>query len=110
MSMQIKIGDTFALPVQFKDSDTGEPYPIPQNMTFMCQIRDMFDQVIAYPEVKYTDVSIGLLTLYVHYNETSNWKAGKAKLDLRMQVGDSRKHSQDFLFNIVHSVTRGTGA
>lgn len=107
MSATIKAGDTFALPIQFKDADTGEIYPIPQNMTFMCQIRDMFDNIIAYPEVKYTDIANGLITIYVHYSATADWKAGKAKLDIRAQVGDTRRHSADFVFTIERSITRG---
>ena len=104
----IKIGDSFDVPIQMIDSTTGEGVEITTGMVFTCTIVNLLNEVIAAPTVTpYADQTLnkGYLLLSVPTSVTSTWKSGKVKTDIKMTIGDSVRHSQEFSFNIVEAIT-----
>lgn len=103
-----KIGDSFDVPIQMIDSTTGEGVEITAGMVFTCNIVNLLNEVIATPTVtSYADqvLNKGYLLLSVPTSVTSTWKVGKVKADIKMTIGDSVRHSQEFSFNIVEAIT-----
>ena len=104
----IKIGDSFDVPVQMVDSTTGEGVEITPSMSFSCAIVNLLGEVIATPTVTtYPDqvADTGYMLLSVPTSVTSTWQAGKVNTDIKMTVGGSVRHSQEFSFYVVGAIT-----
>ena len=104
----IKIGDSFDVPVQMVDSTTGLGVEITPSMSFSCSIVNLLGEVIATPTVTpYPDQvnDRGYMLLRVPTSVTSTWRAGKVKTDIKMAVGSSVRHSQEFSFYVVEAIT-----
>ena len=104
----IKISDSFDVPIQMIDTSTGEAVEITSSMTFSSKIVNLQGEVIATPKITpYADQTAdkGFLLLSVPTSVTSTWKVGKAKTDIKMSLGDSVRHSQDFSFYIIEAFT-----
>ena len=104
----IKIGDSFDVPVQMVDSTTGLGVEITPSMSFSCSIVNLFGEVIATPTVTpYPDQinDNGYMLLSVPTSVTSTWQVGKVKTDIKMAVGSSVRHSQEFSFYVVGAIT-----
>lgn len=104
----IKIGNSFALPIQFYDIDTKLGMAITDDMSITAQIVNSSNQVIATPVVTiYPDqeADAGFILLEVPVSTTSTWKAGSAQLDIKLTIGENVRHSQNIQFQIVRSIT-----
>lgn len=104
----IKIGDSFDVPVQMVDSTNGLGVEITPSMSFSCSIVNLLGEVIATPTVTpYPDQvnDRGYMLLSVPPSVTSTWEVGKVKTDIKMAVGSSVRHSQEFSFYVVEAIT-----
>lgn len=104
----IKIGDSFDVPIQMVDSATGDGVEITPSMSFSCSIINLLGEVIATPTVTpYPDqvTDKGYMLLSVPTSVTSTWQVGKVKTDIKMTVGGSVRHSQEFSFYVVGAIT-----
>lgn len=108
MKALIKIGDSFALPVQFYDTATGEGLNITDNMLITAEIINSTAQTIATPTILKLDqgTNTGMIVLEVSTAITQLWKAGSAVLDIKLQMGDAVRHSQNIPFSIERSITK----
>lgn len=103
-----KIGDSFDVPIQMIDTLTGDAVEITAGMTFTSNIVNLTGEVIASPTItpypnQITDK--GFLLLSVPPTTTINWEVGKVKMDIKLVVDGSVRHSQDFSFNIIEAIT-----
>ena len=104
----IKIGDSLDVPIQMVDSTTGGGVEITTGIVFTCTIVNLLNEVIATPTVTpYPDQinDKGYMLLSVPTSVTSTWQVGKVKTDIKMAVGSSVRHSQEFSFYVVESIT-----
>ena len=104
----ISIGDSLDVPIQMVDSTTGEGIEITPSMSFSCSIINLLGEVIATPTVTpYPDqvTDTGYMLLSVPTSVTSTWQVGKVKTDIKMTVGGSVRHSQEFSFYVVGAIT-----
>ena len=104
----VKIGDSLDVPIQMVDSTTGEGIEITPSMSFSCSIINLLGEVIATPTVTpYPDqvTDTGYMLLSVPTSVTSTWQVGKVKTDIKMTVGGSVRHSQEFSFYVVGAIT-----
>ena len=108
MKATIKTGDSFALPVQFYDTATGEGLNITNDMIITAEIVNSSAQNIATPTIIKLDQSIhaGMIVLEVPASITKLWKVGTAQLDIKLQMNDAIRHSQNIQFLIERSITR----
>lgn len=104
MKAQIKIGDSFTLPIQFYSTTNSEPVQITDDMQITCQIINSIGQVFATPNVSRLQ-EIGMVLLEVSASETQHWKVGSAQLDIKLQINDQVRHSQNLQFSIERSIT-----
>ena len=100
----IKIGDSFSVPVQFFNTDHNAPMVLTNDMQITCQIINANGNPVAIPTVK--KLEDGFILLQVSADETQQWKAGSAQLDIKLQVNDQVRHSQNFQFWIERSITQ----
>ena len=104
----IKIGDSLDVPIQMVDSTTGLGVEITPSMSFSCSVVNLLGEVVAtltvtpYPD-QVTDT--GYMLLSVPTSVTSTWQEGKVKTDIKMTVGGSVRHSQEFSFYVVGAIT-----
>ena len=103
MKPTIKIGDSFSVPIQFFDTDDNAPMLLTDEMHINCQIINTAGNTIAVPSVK--KLENGFILLQVNAQETQQWKAGSAQLDIKLQVNNQVRHSQNFQFWIERSIT-----
>ena len=104
----VKIGDSLDVPIQMVDSTTGLGIEITPSMSFSCSIINLLGEVIATPTVTpYPDQinDKGYMLLSVSTSVTSTWQVGKVKTDIKMAVGGSVRHSQEFSFYVVGAIT-----
>lgn len=104
----IKIGDSFDVPVQLVDSETGDGVPITIDMVITSSIVNISGNVIGTPTITpYSDqvTDAGFILLSVPTSVTSTWSVGKAKFDIKIVIGDSVRHSSDFPFEIKQGIT-----
>ena len=109
MNQTIKIGDSFALPIQFYDTDTKLGMAITNDMLISAQIINSQNQVIATPVITvYPDqeADAGFILLEVPTSITQTWKAGSAQLDIKLSINDNVRHSQNIQFQVVRSITQ----
>ena len=109
MINSIKIGDSFALPIQFYDIDTKLGMQITDDMLITAQIINSQNQVIATPVITvYPDqvADAGFILLEVPVSITSTWKAGSAQLDIKLSINENVRHSQNIQFQIIRSITQ----
>ena len=104
MKAQIKIGDSFALPIQFYNTTNSEPVQITDDMQITCQIINSTGQTIAKPNISRLQ-ELGMILLEVAASETQHWKVGSAQLDIKLQIHDQVRHSQNIQFSIERSIT-----
>ena len=100
----IKIGDSFSVQVQFFDTDNNAPMLLTDDMQITCQIINPNGNTIAIPTVRKLDE--GFILLEINAEETQQWKAGSAQLDIKLQINDQVRHSKNFQFWIERSITR----
>lgn len=108
MNPVFKIGDTFALPVQFINTETNDGLELTQDMEISAKIINSMNQIIATPAITvYPDQSEnkGFILLEVDPLITNLWKAGSAMFDIKLMMNGQIKHSQDFKFQIQRSIT-----
>ena len=104
----VKIGDSLDVPIQMVDSTTGLGIEITPSMSFSCSIINLLGEVIATPTVTpYPDQinDKGYMLISVPTSVTSTWQVGKVKTDIKMTVGGSVRHSQEFSFYVVGAIT-----
>ena len=104
----ISIGDSLDVPIQMIDSTNGLGVEITPSMSFSCSIVNLLGEVIATPTVTpYPDqvTDTGYMLLSVPTSVTSTWQVGKVKTDIKMTVGGSVRHSQEFSFYVVGAIT-----
>ena len=104
----IKIGDSLDVPIQMIDSTNGLGVEITPSMSFSCSIINLLGEVIATPTVTpYPDqvTDTGYMLLSVPTSVTSTWQVGKVKTDIKMAIGGSVRHSQEFSFYVVGAIT-----
>lgn len=104
----IKIGDSFDVPVQLIDTTTGEAVEITSSMTLTSKIIDLLGNTIATPTITPYPNQVqdkGFLLLTVSSSVTALWTVGKAKMDIKFELDDSVRHSQDFSFYIIEAIT-----
>ena len=108
MKATIKTGDSFALPVQFYDTATGEGLNITNDMIITAEIVNSSAQNIATPTIIKLDQSAnaGMIVLEVPASITKLWKVGTAQLDIKLQIDDAIRHSQNIQFLIERSITQ----
>lgn len=104
MKPQIKIGDSFTLPVQFYNTENLEPVLLTDDMQITCQIINSTGQIFATPTISRLQEP-GMIVLEVTALETQQWKVGSAQLDIKLQINDQVKHSQNIQFWIERSIT-----
>lgn len=108
MDMNFKKGDTFTLPIQFYNTDTQAGLTLTPNMQITAKIVDASRALIAEPTVRIDDDQLtnpGMILLEVPAAETALWHEGAAIMDIRLQVNDVVKHSQNIQFRIERSIT-----
>ena len=108
MKATIKIGDSFALPIQFYDTASGEGLSITDDMHITAEIVNSIAQNIATPIILKLDqgINAGMILLEVPSATTKFWKAGTAQLDIKLQMGEAIRHSQNIQFLIERSITK----
>lgn len=107
MKATIKTGDSFALPIQFYDTNTKFGLRITDDMLITANIVNSTSQPIATPTIIKLDQGIqaGMIVLEVPATITKLWKVGTAQLDIKLQIGDAIRHSQNIQFVIERSIT-----
>ena len=108
MKATIKTGDSFALPIQFYDTTTGQGLSITNDMIITAEIVNSSAQNIATPTIIKLDQSAnaGMIVLEVPATITKLWKVGTAQLDIKLQIDDAIRHSQNIQFLIERSITQ----
>ena len=104
----ISIGDSLDVPIQMVDSTNGLGVEITPSVSFSCSVVNLLGEVIATPTVTpYPDqvTDTGYMLLSVPTSVTSTWQVGKVKTDIKMTVGGSVRHSQEFSFYVVGAIT-----
>lgn len=103
----MKRGDTFSLPVKFKDSETGEGIPLSSAYTIECVILlpkniRFTPSIQIYPNQL---VDAGRFILSATAEETALWDLGVATMDIKITYDGSVRHSDNFSFKIVERIT-----
>lgn len=108
MNAIFKIGDSFAVPIQFYDTELDQGMTITPDMTITARIINAQNQTIAEPQVtRYQDQQqdAGMILLEVPVSVTQNWKEGTAQMDIKLVINGNVRHSQNISFRIVRSIT-----
>lgn len=108
MNLIFKRGDSFTLPIQFYDTDNEIGLRLTTDMQITAQIITASKVTIAAPKVTIFEdqiISPGMILLEVLATETSQWPEGSAIMDIRLQIGEVVKHSQNIQFRIERSIT-----
>lgn len=106
--LSIKIGDSFAIPIQFYDTKTDKGFAIPDDAILSTKIVNSSKQVIAEPEIRIDQDQVnnaGFIYIEVAPSVTEGWKAGAAQLDIKMELNGQIRHSQTIQFLIEASIT-----
>ncbi|OTG68321.1 hypothetical protein B9T25_06465 [Acinetobacter sp. ANC 4470] len=105
----IKIGDSFAVPIQFYDTEQDVGMMITNDMNITAQIVNSSNEVIASPSITvYPDqvIDAGFILLEVPASLTRLWKVGTAQLDIKLEIDGNVRHSQNIQFRIERSITQ----
>ena len=108
MNSIFKIGDSFAVPIQFYDTELDQGMTITQDMTITARIINAQNQTIAEPQITaYPDQQqdSGMILLEVPVSQTALWKEGTAQMDIKLEMNGNIRHSQNISFRIVRSIT-----
>ncbi|MBK0062372.1 MULTISPECIES: hypothetical protein [unclassified Acinetobacter] len=108
MNAIFKIGDSFAVPVQFYDTESDSGMTITGDMVITARIINAQNQTIAEPQVTvYPDQQqdAGMILLEVPISQTALWKEGTAQMDIKLEMNGNVRHSQNISFRIVRSIT-----
>ncbi|MBJ9952167.1 hypothetical protein I5735_03720 [Acinetobacter baumannii] len=106
--ISIKIGDSFAIPIQFYDTKTDKGFAIPDGAILSTKIVNSSKQVIAEPVINIDQDQVnnaGFIYIEVSPSITQNWKAGAAQLDIKLLLNGQIRHSQTIQFLIEASIT-----
>lgn len=106
--ISIKIGDSFAIPIQFYDTKTNKGFAIPDGAILSTKIVNSSKQVIAEPVIRIDQDQInnaGFIYIEVAPSITQDWKAGAAQLDIKLVLNGQVRHSQTIQFLIEASIT-----
>lgn len=108
MNALFKIGDSFAIPVQFYNTETNQGLAITSEMVITSRIVNALNQTIAEPIItvypnQATDT--GMILLEVPVSKTYLWKEGIAQMDIKLSMNGNVRHSQNISFKIVRSIT-----
>lgn len=99
-----KIGDSFTLPIQFYDAKTNLSMSITDEMLISSVIVNRSGAVIAVPIITKL-AEAGMVLLEVAAIVTAQWQEGFAQLDIKLQINDQVRHSQNIQFYIERSIT-----
>lgn len=108
MNAIFKIGDSFAVPIQFYDTQLDQGMMITQDMIITARIINAQNQTIAEPQITvYPDQNAdkGMILLEVPVSQTERWKEGTAQMDIKLLMNGNVRHSQNISFRIVRSIT-----
>jgi hypothetical protein len=101
-----KIGDSFSVPMQLFDTETNQGIEITLAMTITCRLVNSVGTLVSdcvitpYPD-QVTDK--GWFTISVL--DTTQWTVGVVTGDVKVEIDGSIKHSDNFCFNVVKSIT-----
>lgn len=104
----IKVGDSFDVPIRLINTVDKTGIEITPDMEFSCSIINVAGDVIATPTITPYPNQVddkGFILLSVPTSVTATWSVGKALLDIKVIIGQSVKHSQDYTFDIRRSIT-----
>lgn len=104
-----KIGDSFSVPIELQDPETGLNIEITPNISFECTIVDTSGSVIATPTITPYQNQVadkGWLLMEVPTSVTELWEIGKAKFDIKVSIDGSVRHTKNFTFDIEESITK----
>ncbi|AMW79761.1 hypothetical protein AMD27_13215 [Acinetobacter sp. TGL-Y2] len=104
MKATIKIGDSFAVPIQFYDTKTNLGMMLNDDMKISATIINSSQHVIAKPVVTLLEQA-GMILLEVPVSITKDWKIGTAQLDIKLEINDRVRHSENIQFQILRSIT-----
>ncbi|WP_336949088.1 hypothetical protein [Acinetobacter junii] len=107
-TLTIKIGSSFAVPIQFYDTETKLGMAITDDMVITAQIVNAHNEVIAIPNITtYPDQvnDAGFILFEVPALITKSWKAGSAQFDIKLTIGENVRHSNTIQFQIIKSIT-----
>lgn len=97
-------GDSFDMPIQLYDTETGTAFEIPENATFAAQLNDQYGNMIATLSAIRVPDQLGYIN--VSFSEsTVNWPAGIARTDIKMRIGAVTHTSDPITFKIRRSQT-----
>ncbi|WP_445115008.1 hypothetical protein [Acinetobacter sp. WZC-1] len=108
MHPTIKVGDSFAVPIKFYDTLTGNGLNISSDMLVTAHIVTHTHKLIAIPTVTvYPDqqTDTGMVLFEVSATDTAKWPAGTALMDIKLEIFGNIRHSQTFQFLIEKSIT-----
>ncbi|ENX33950.1 hypothetical protein F889_02614 [Acinetobacter colistiniresistens] len=107
MNLTIKTGNDFALLFIVRDADTREPLTLTDNMLFTAKIADASGKEIAVCDVTICDQTAikGGVLLEVDKSITADWKVGKARTDVRLEIDGTVKNSNTISFTIEKSIS-----
>ncbi|WP_336033413.1 hypothetical protein [Acinetobacter bereziniae] len=106
--ISVKIGDSFAIPIQFYDTKTDKSFAIPDDAILSTKIVNSSKQVIAEPVIRIDPDQVnnaGFIYIEVSPSITQNWKAGAAQLDIKVVLNGQVRHSETIQFMIEASIT-----
>ena len=80
---------------------------ITDNMIITSQINNASGQFLASPTISKFDqiTNAGMILLEVPAAVTQQWKIGSAMLDIKLQIEESIRHSQNIQFYVERSIT-----
>ncbi|MDH2019003.1 hypothetical protein N5J44_07800 [Acinetobacter ursingii] len=108
MNAIFKIGDSFAVPIQFYNTELDQGMTITPDMSITARIVNAQNQTIAEPHVTiYPDQlqDKGMILLEVPVSQTATWKEGTVQMDIKLVMNGNVRHSQNISFKIVRSIT-----
>ncbi|MDV4263303.1 hypothetical protein ACG9XY_12310 [Acinetobacter seifertii] len=108
MNASFKIGDSFAVPIQFFNTETDQGLVITPDMVITSRIVNALNQTIAEPIVTvYPNQAkdTGMILLEVPASKTYLWKEGIAQMDIKLSMNGNVRHSENISFKIVRSIT-----
>ncbi|RYY79919.1 MAG: hypothetical protein EOO69_04435 [Moraxellaceae bacterium] len=100
-------GDTFDMPIQFYNTETNEPFEIPEDATFTAQLNNEYGNSIATLSAARVADQVGFKGFInvTFPGSTTSWPAGTARTDIRMYASSATHTSDPIVFKIRRSQT-----
>lgn len=100
-------GDSFDMPIQLYDTESGTAFEIPDNATFAAQLNNQYGNPIAtLSAVRVPDQENFKGYINVTFSgSTGDWPAGIARTDIKMRIGAAIHTSDPITFKIRRSQT-----